>query len=641
MKILQHLYLALLLSVFWLAIADQDGDTDPLKRTNDTLNGLFEYYWQVDPSANQIGFFFSCGQIGGWGQGTGAKWDQCSCENPSACSDCYRWWDAIALESIADYGMTLNTTRNSTISQVFFDHSPYNGNWDACSFVDDFLWFGIAYLKVYEWLNDTIWLNRSLALYDWSWTHGWQSYYGGVWWCDCITQQYKDSITIVELLHFSSKLAYMFPKNTTYLTDAQKVWEWFFSFDDGCGLMTESGLVSTGAIPEQCHGPTASNPLKKCHNSQIPGTSYNQGLLMSSAAYLYRATGNKTYLTTGIKALEAIIANYTTSEGIIIDEPRSYQTYMRGECRGAVSDPGGDWYSFQGIFMLHLSYFIDLLRGDDGALSDDLLERVMTFVSKTSDSAWTRSGVWPPFNDICNTSPKNLNITYPKFHWWWGKPETKQIIPPDPHIFFLKKQLRCMIPNNSQLFVGLLGSQDLCKTKCLNNKKCSKFLYQTDQLTIPGSDCWLLSYDRDSHSCHTSASDFNVGMRRPVGGSCAGKCGSDAPVKTADGGMCRCDTDCVKHLDCCLDYNDQCMGGEVPSCKGFCNGTLARPIKGGGYCWCLEGCNPHYTDNNSDSSCCPDYDQTCNNVTIPECLDARSQGSALNLFLAHYKIFKK
>jgi hypothetical protein len=44
---------------------------------------------------------------------------------------------------------------------------------------------------------------------------------------------------------------------------------------------------------------------------------------MNSAAYLYRATGNKTYLTTGIRALEAILANYTTSEGIIINEPQT------------------------------------------------------------------------------------------------------------------------------------------------------------------------------------------------------------------------------------------------------------------------------------------------------------------------------
>jgi hypothetical protein len=44
------------------------------------------------------------------------------------------------------------------------------------------------------------------------------------------------------------------------------------------------------------------------------------------------------------------------------------------------------------------------------------------------------------------------------------------------------------------------------------------------------------------------------------------------------------------------------------------------------------------TDNNSDGSCCPDYPERCELIKMPTCLDARSQGSALNLFLAHLKL---
>ena len=61
-------------------------------------------------------------------------------------------------------------------------------------------------------------------------------------------------------------------------------------------------------------------------------------------------------------------------------------------------------------------------------------------------------------------------------------------------------------------------------------------------------------------------------------------------------------------------------------------------LAGGGYCWCFHGCNPNFTDNNSMGSCCQDYPQQCLGVKMPVCLDARSQGSALNLFLAHMKI---
>ena len=123
----------------------------PLTRATDTLNGLFHYFWELDPLSKNIGFFFACGQIGGWG--SPQKWTECSCNDPYACSDCYRWWDAVALESLADYGLLYNSTRNNTIADIFFAHSPYNADWYSCTFVDDFIWYGIAYLKVYEWLK--------------------------------------------------------------------------------------------------------------------------------------------------------------------------------------------------------------------------------------------------------------------------------------------------------------------------------------------------------------------------------------------------------------------------------------------------------------------------------------------------------
>ena len=453
------------------------------------------------------------------------------------------------------------------------------------------------------------------------------------------------------MLHLSSKLSYLFPKNNSYLSRAEKVWNWFFSFDDGYGLMTDKYLVSTGAIPEHCCNASSTDPFKKCHNSRIPGTSYNQGLLISSSAYLYRRTGNKTYLLVGMRALEAILANYTTLEGILIDEPRSYQNYQyEYACWGASSsDPGGDWFSFQGIFMLHLGYFVDLLR-EDGSLSDDMLDRIATFVEKTSDSAWNKSAVWPPFDnvtDACNTGPANSTLNYPKFYWWWGENTTTQMIPPDPRIFIHKTELRCYTFSESQILEGYFGSEQVCMEECMNYKNCSKYLYQTDQSAVPGTDCWIWPYNRTNHYCNLTDSDFNVGIKRPVGASCSGHCNEETPVNTSSGGVCYCDSQCAFHLDCCLDYVDLCVpeDKQSPSCKGKCTNklykALAQPIRGGGYCWCFEGCNPWYSDNNSDGSCCPDYTEQCQKIPIPPCIDARSQGSAVNLFIAHLLVEQK
>lgn len=150
-----ELALLLLFSSMLLFPAAVCDAPQPVDRANLTLQGLFKYYWMTDPVYKQVQFFFSCGQIGGGG--TPYKWNKCSCYDTTTCINCYRWWDAVALESIATFGIYTNTQEYSDVVDTVFDHSPYNSKWDAsvhyCTFVDDFTWYGIAYLKAYEWLK--------------------------------------------------------------------------------------------------------------------------------------------------------------------------------------------------------------------------------------------------------------------------------------------------------------------------------------------------------------------------------------------------------------------------------------------------------------------------------------------------------
>ena len=439
----------------------------------------------------------------------------------------------------------------------------------------------------------------------------------------------------MEFLHLSTKLAYMFPNETKYLNDSQKIWNWIFTFDNGYGLMSDSYLVSTGAIPERCCNYTSSGSYTKCSNSKIPGTSYNQGLLISASAFLYVRTGNETYLMVGMKALEAILTNYTTKEGILIDEQRGFQSYESTCVNGG--DPGGDYFSFNGVFMLHLAYFMETLANNK-SLPPETFNKIKNLVEKTSDAAWTKSAVWPPFKkkDICDIGHDNPNVTYPKFHWWWGQEVVEQqILPPDPRQWFRKTTLRCVtLAPESQLWEGMLGSEDKCREKCEKNSTCSKYLYQIDpQSAVPGTDCWIWSYNRSDHVCHQYDYNFVTGVLRPdPEASCAGKCGSKVPIKMKQG-MCYCDRNCTKHFDCCLDYADVCLPQNAITCTGLCNNyqnLLARVIPGGGYCWCDYGCRL--------DTCCTDYIQKCQQTPIPLCLDARSQGSAFNLFLVHLKL---
>ena len=405
--------------------------------------------------------------------------------------------------------------------------------------------------------------------------------------------------------------------------------------------MSEQYLVTTGAVPELCCNATTIDPMKKCTNSKISGTSYNQGLLLSSSAYLYVLTRNLTYLNVGLRALEAVFTNYTTEEGLLVDEPRGYQTYTSSCYWGG--DPGGDWYSFQGIFMLHLSYFTDVLVKSSNSLSNETLSRIMKLVEQTSNSAWTKSALWPPFqiNDACNLHTTKANLSYPKFHWWWGKNTSLQKIPPDPRQYFQAIQVHCKWNDkHSQLWAGNVADEYACMDKCSANDTCSKYLFKKTG-KAGSTNCWTWSYShRLDPTCLQSKANFNIGIKRPYGDTtCAGNCNSTNPIKQPHG-VCYCDSECVNRLDCCIDYADLCIPDEPITCKGMCNKLQPHAIPGGGYCWCQGGCVGGYTDNNSYSSCCPDYNVQCLNVTMPECLDARSQGSALNLFLAHMNLLQ-
>lgn len=139
------------------AIAKQNGsklrDTDAASRSELTLKGLFNYYWKNDPAHKGIEFLFVCGELGEVGS---SELGQCSCYIPSSCVNCYRWWTGIMMESVATYGIYMNTSNHSSLPDMVYHHSPYNANWDTqatCTYIDDFLWYGIAYLRVYDWLS--------------------------------------------------------------------------------------------------------------------------------------------------------------------------------------------------------------------------------------------------------------------------------------------------------------------------------------------------------------------------------------------------------------------------------------------------------------------------------------------------------
>ena len=124
-------------------------------RAEQAIQGLLQYYWLPDAVPKKhpgVRFFLACGQIG-----DPTFHGSCSCgDSPDSCVNCYRWYDGVTLESIATHGIYTKSKVNAHVADVVYAHSPYNAGWNAtaaCTFMDDFSWYGIAYLRVYEWLQ--------------------------------------------------------------------------------------------------------------------------------------------------------------------------------------------------------------------------------------------------------------------------------------------------------------------------------------------------------------------------------------------------------------------------------------------------------------------------------------------------------
>ena len=84
--------------------------------------------------------------------------------------------------------------------------------------------------------------------------------------------RYKDSITIVELMHLAARLAgasaLSAAEAAKYRGRALAVWDWIFGFDGGRGLLTD-GIMSTGAQPAWCCSPTQASAVVVGRRGQV------------------------------------------------------------------------------------------------------------------------------------------------------------------------------------------------------------------------------------------------------------------------------------------------------------------------------------------------------------------------------------
>ena len=206
--------------------------TEAVHRVEQVTDGLYSLWWmknQTNTTGGQPGFFFACGQIGGTGT---SLWTQCVCDDPSQCQNCYRWWDATAVESLANRGLWLGDTQHADTARTLLAHAPYDARWTGpCAYMDDFGWYLLAYTRVYTWLGEAAFLETAERLFAWIDHKASDRTCGGVTWracgkgegCGCT----KNSVTLLEILIGAARLAILRPEKKLYLSTAQQLWAWF------------------------------------------------------------------------------------------------------------------------------------------------------------------------------------------------------------------------------------------------------------------------------------------------------------------------------------------------------------------------------------------------------------------------------
>jgi predicted alpha-1,6-mannanase (GH76 family) len=246
----------------------------------------------------------------------------------------YDWKDAIALTALIGYMQESgDSTYSYIIRQVYLHNILNNGSQVLTNFTDSFLddtgWWGMAWLRAYDYTHNATYLQIAEADANYMagyWDTG--TCGGGVWWTT--GEQQKNSVENELYLELNAELHNQVSGDTTYLQRAEAEWTWFSS----TGLINSQNLVNDGLDLSNCQND---------HNTQT--WTYNQGVVLDGLAQLYKATGNAALLTQASKIATATTSLLATNG--VLTEPGT----------GSQNCGSDDWTAFKGIFIQNLQAY--------------------------------------------------------------------------------------------------------------------------------------------------------------------------------------------------------------------------------------------------------------------------------------------
>lgn len=199
---------------------------------------------------------------------------------------------------VLDYALPKHLVTNATIKppsgKTFTGISYYNAgpNWQGDFYYDDNAWVCIQLLDAYKQLGKEKYLKQAEKVLEFMWT-GWDEKYGGVYWDKTFSGKGICSNGPVCVSYLA---AYEITQKEEYLDRAKQIYEW-------CNRMLRNtmGLYNAGI-----KNITATEYNDKNLDPWI--AAYDQGTMMTSAAMLYKITGDKTYYDEMAKTVQSSVA---------------------------------------------------------------------------------------------------------------------------------------------------------------------------------------------------------------------------------------------------------------------------------------------------------------------------------------------
>ena len=306
------------------------------------------------------------------------------------------WWScANAVEAMVDYmeltrtrlydvrlreiyaGNVLRGTRLYKVAETLEKQGPWNGEdrWKLSQklkaidpkkvngsefrneYLDDSAWWGIAWLRFFEWTHDVLYLRTARAIHA-HMAANWRKE-GGVSWGEEADKRDPNAITNSLFVVLSARL-YRVTKEKPFLDWAEKTlaWEKEVKLYDGTGIVDRPG-----------------------HQGDY--WTYNQGAYLGALEALYSVTGKAGHLEEAAAIAETVIAK----SGVVREDGVLYEK---------LSTDGWDVGMFKGICTRYFAILARTMRrGNLHAETAGRIERVLEASAAAILRSKTKDGLYP------------------------------------------------------------------------------------------------------------------------------------------------------------------------------------------------------------------------------------------------------